>query len=297
MTAASPDGGPASLAHRSLVPLIPGAIAATSLGFADVLSKIVLSTGCDVVTMLSIRGLFGAAFLAAWLRLGQKPRGDARVRLIAAGAGVLFGGVIFCLFKAIALIDISTAVLTYFAYPLLTGLLASLFGLDPLRWRGALCALVAFVGLAVMIGAHPAGLAMIGVAYGIGAALFRTAQLLVTRAWLVGADARLTTAYSLASSTALFLLASLMLQSWNNPQTALGWLALLGVSAGSTAGLLFIFISTVRIGPFRTALIMNLEPLTAMLLSFALLGETVTPMQGVGSAIMLAALVAFQLWR
>jgi drug/metabolite transporter (DMT)-like permease len=42
---------------------------------------------------------------------------------------------------------------------------------------------------------------------------------------------------------------------------------------------------------------MHLEPLTAMIFSAFLLGEVITPMQGVGSAIMLVALVAFQLWR
>jgi len=60
---------------------------------------------------------------------------------------------------------------------------------------------------------------------------------------------------------------------------------------------LFVFVSTLRIGPFRTALIMNLEPLTATILSALVLGQAITPIQGIGSAIMLAALVAFQLWR
>ena len=42
---------------------------------------------------------------------------------------------------------------------------------------------------------------------------------------------------------------------------------------------------------------MHLEPLTAMIFSALVLGETITPVQGLGSAIMLAALIAFQLWR
>jgi drug/metabolite transporter (DMT)-like permease len=69
------------------------------------------------------------------------------------------------------------------------------------------------------------------------------------------------------------------------------------MSLATTAGILFVFVSTVRIGPFRTALIMNLEPLTAMVLSALVLGEVITPLQAVGSGIMLAALAAFQVWR
>jgi drug/metabolite transporter (DMT)-like permease len=60
---------------------------------------------------------------------------------------------------------------------------------------------------------------------------------------------------------------------------------------------LTLFMSINRIGPFRSALIMNLEPLLATVLSAPLLGEVITPLQGLGGAIMLAALVAFQLRR
>jgi len=42
---------------------------------------------------------------------------------------------------------------------------------------------------------------------------------------------------------------------------------------------------------------MNLEPLLATLLSAPLLGEVLTPLQGLGAAMMLAAIVAFQIWR
>jgi drug/metabolite transporter (DMT)-like permease len=148
-----------------------------------------------------------------------------------------------------------------------------------------------------MIGAHPAGLALAGVAYGIGAGCWRVGVLLVTRVYLVGADARLTTWYSMISSTALFLAASLVVRDWNMPHTNLGWAALIVMSLATTSGILLIFMSTMRIGPFRTALILNLEPLTATILSALVLGDVMTPLQGLGSAIMLGALVAFQLLR
>jgi drug/metabolite transporter (DMT)-like permease len=275
----------------------PGIAAGTALGIADVLAKIVLAAGSDVLTMLSLRSLVGLAFMAAWLRVGARPKADTRVRSISLGIGVIFAGLIFCLFKAIALIDVPTAVLSYFTYPLLTGFVASLAGFDRLRWQAVLCAAAAFFGLAAMIGAHPAGLALIGIVFALGAACCRTAMLLVMRAYLVGADARLITWYSLISSTLVFIAVSAATQTWNAPQTNVGWLALVGVSVTSTAAILFVFVSTVRIGPFRTALIMNLEPLWVMILSALLLGEIITPIQGVGSAIMLAALVAYQLTR
>jgi drug/metabolite transporter (DMT)-like permease len=279
------------------VPSAPGIGAAFSFAAADVLVKIILATGCDVLTQLSFRSVAGLVFMAAWLRIGSKPEAEARVRWISMGVGVLFACLIFLLFKAIEAIDVPTAILCYFSYPLMTGLIASIAGLERVHWRGVLCAITAFFGLSVMIGAHPPGLALTGVAYALGAASCRTGVLLITRAFLVGADALLTTWYTLVSSTLLFVAVSVATQTWNTPQTAGGWTALVGMSLATTAGIFFIFVSTMRIGPFRTALIMNLEPLTTMILSAIALGEVITPLQGIGSAVMLAALVAFQWWR
>jgi drug/metabolite transporter (DMT)-like permease len=286
-----------STTSRFALPIGPGIAAATSLGISDVLAKMVLASGCDVLTMLSFRGVVGLAFMAVWLRLGDKAKADARQRWIALGIGIILAGVVYFLFKAIEAIDVPTAILSYFIYPLLTGIVASALGLERLRWQGVLCAVAAFFGLAVMIGAHPAGLAFAGVAFALAAACCRTAILLLTRAFLGGADARLSTWYSLLSSTVLFIALSLVTLNWQPPQTPTGWAAIVGMSLAITSGFLFIFVSTVRIGAFRTALIMNLEPLWATVLSAILLGEVITPLQGLGAAIMLAALVAFQLWR
>jgi probable blue pigment (indigoidine) exporter len=285
------------VAFRPIFSSAPGVAAAVALGVSDVLAKIIIGSRCDVLTMLSFRSVVGLGFMWIWLRLGPKPPTNARVRWISIAIGLLFAVLIFCLFKAIEFNDVPTAVLTYFIYPLLTGLIASATGLERLRWQGVACALVAFLGLAIMIGAHPAGLALVGIAYAIGAACCRTGVLIATRAFLVGADARLTTWYSVAAQVVVFVVISLATQTWIPPQTSVGWAALIALSLATTAGILFVFVSTVRIGAFRTALIMNLEPLTATVLSALVLSEVMTPLQAFGGATMLAALVAFQLWK
>jgi drug/metabolite transporter (DMT)-like permease len=285
------------LAFRSVFSSAPGVAAAIVLGVSDVLVKIIAAAHCDVLTMLSFRSVIGVAFMTAWLRFGPKPSIDPRVRWISLGIGVLFTVLIYCLFKAIELNDVPTAVLTYFAYPLLTGLAAAATGLERLRWQGMACALAAFGGLAIMIGAHPAGLVLGGIAYALAAASCRTGVLIVTRAFLVGADARLTTWYSVIAQTVIFVALSAATRTWHPPQTDIGWAALIGMSLATTAGIVFIFVSTMRVGPFRTALIMNLEPLIAMVGSALVLGDVITPLQALGSGIMLAALVAFQLWK
>ena len=81
------------------------------------------------------------------------------------------------------------------------------------------------------------------------------------------------------------------------PLTGVGWAALAGISVATPIALLAVFTSANRVGPFRTALVMNLEPLLSSVGSAIALGDVITPLQALGGAIMLAALVAFQLRR
>ena len=148
-----------------------------------------------------------------------------------------------------------------------------------------------------MIGAHPTELAIVGALAALGAAGCRVVMLIVTRAALQGADALQITWYSMISSTVLFAAAALFTLNWQPPATMSGWVALVVLSAAVTAGIAGVFGSTMRIGPFRTALFMNLEPLLATVGSALFLDEMITPLQALGGAVMIAALVMFQLRR
>src|SRR5215471_17228368 len=99
---------PSSLRDR-MPRLVPGIAAGTSLGISDVLAKIVLLGGVDVVSMLSFRSLVGLAFVATWFRFGRRAAATAQVRVVSIIVGIIFAGLVFCLFKAIESIDVPTA--------------------------------------------------------------------------------------------------------------------------------------------------------------------------------------------
>ena len=281
-----------------LADLLPGVLAALGFGASNVLGKVAFAAGADVLTLITFRGFIGIAFVWAWLHYAPPARLHAkRERTVAFGIGLLFALNVFCVFKAIEAIPVPIAVLAYFVYPFMTGIAGALTGLDKLTWRGAAAALAAFAGLALMIGAHPGNLDWIGLTYAFAAAVFRTAMLLVTRAELGSADSRLTSGYSLLSSTLVLAAASLVTLTWDLPQTTPGWLAFLGASFATTIAILALFASAARVGPFRTALTMNLEPVVSILLSALLLGETIGGTQLLGGAVMIAALCAFQVRR
>ncbi len=285
-------------ARASFSDLLPGLTAAVSFSIADVLLKVVFASGMDVLSLASLRGVLVVAFFAVWLRLAPPARRHSkRERWIALAIGLGFSVTMFGLLQSVALLPVSIAILAYFVYPLLTGLAGAATGIDRVGWRALAAALTAFIGLGMMLGFHLEDLAPLGLASAFIAAIARVVTLLATRAWLFQADARLTTWYSMVPSTGVYLIAIAFIGSFSAPASAGGWVAFLGVTITTTLSTLMIYISTNRIGPFRTALIMNLEPLLTALLSMALLGETMSPIQGAGAALMIASLVAFQVLR
>jgi drug/metabolite transporter (DMT)-like permease len=292
---------PASSAQPSLSPfaqIAPAVTGATSFAIVDILIRWGFEAGSDSLTMVTARGVIGIPLLYLWMRYGAVPKPmNRRETIICLIFGVIFAGNVYLLFVAIEAMPVPIAILTYFVYPLITGIIGAATGLDTLTWRGGLAALVAFCGLALMLGAQPGGVALVGVAASLAASLCRTSTLLLTRSLLAGTDARLITWYSLIASTALFAVWAAATGTWTPPRTMFGWWCIAGIGVGTTVALLGIFMSTMRIGPFRTALFMNLEPLLATILAGALLGEVITPLQAVGGAVMIGALVMFQLKR
>src|SRR5262245_5771031 len=164
--------------------------------------------------------------LFVWLRLVPPAGAFApRAKWISLGLGVLFAGNVFLLFKSFETVEVPIAILTYFVYPLLTGLAAAASGLETISWRGAAAALAALLGLALMRGAPPTTLATAGILAALGAARCRAEMLLATRARLLGADALRS-----LSSTGVFILATLATANWQPPASASGWLALVVLS-------------------------------------------------------------------
>ena len=265
---------------------------------ADVLSKVVFASGMDVLSLIAVRGVLVAIGFWFWLR-AMPPRvpHSPRARAISIGLGLLFAGNIFGLMYAIQVLPLSIAILVYFTYPLLTGIVSAAIGLERIGWRSFAIALAAFGGLALMLDAQPGLLSVSGLVAAFLAALSRVAGLVVTRAALNGTDARLTTWYSLAPSAVVFALALLMRGTVHLPLTNAGWAAFAAMGVTTTFATLWIYVSTARVGAFRTALAMNLEPVLSSLLSFALLGEPATAPQLLGGAVMIAALSCFSLSR
>src|SRR5215475_3193433 len=125
----------------------PVLTAAVMFSVSDVFAKLALEGGAGVLSLLTFRSILGIGLVFLWLRLGKPAVALSRnTKWIALALGVLLTANLFFLFKAIEPIAVSIAILTYFIYPLLTGILGAMTGVDRLSLTGAATALVAFFG-------------------------------------------------------------------------------------------------------------------------------------------------------
>src|SRR5689334_7162992 len=215
---------PASSAEMRRTGLLPGVASALSFSAADVLGKIVFNDGMDVLSFATARGLLTILFFWFWLRHAPPARPHTnRERVVSLAIGVMFAANTFGLLLAIRLLPLSIAILTYFAYPLLTGLAGAATGIDRVGLRGLLAALSAFIGLAMMLGARLGDVEGLGIASALFAAVMRVVSLLITRQSLHATDARLNTWYTLVPSALVFLLASVLTGTWSAPESLVGW--------------------------------------------------------------------------
>src|SRR5262249_46840966 len=196
--------------------------------------------------MSAIRAVVGVAMLFVWLQLVPPAAFSRRATWISLGLGVLFAGNVFLLFMAIEAVDVPIAILTYFVYPLLTGLAAAATRLEKITWRGAAAAVVAFFGLALMIGAHPTSLAAARILPACGAASGGGLLLLPPRLFFPAAAPLPPPGPSFFPPPAVFFLPAPAAGNGRPRAPATGWLALIVLSAAITAGLLGVFASTVR---------------------------------------------------
>jgi probable blue pigment (indigoidine) exporter len=284
-----------AIAEPRVVDYGPGIGAALSFAVADVLSKIVFASGMDVLTLITLRRVLAAGVFWLWLRAAP-PRTphSPRARLVSLGLGLLFAANVFALLLAIKVMPLSVAILAYFIYPLLTGIAGGVLGIERLNLRSLAIAVAAFCGLAIMLDAQPGAVQPIGLAAAFGAAIARVISLLITRTELGGTEARLTTWYSLLAAAIVFVAASLLNRTFSPPLTDAGWIAFLGMGVTTIVSTLWVYVSTARVGAFRTALVMNLEPILSSVFSVALLGETVTGLQVFGATVMVVSLCMFQ---
>ena len=238
--------------------------------------------------------------MAAKAARGQAPAvriGKDAPKLFLSGAAMGFNWIF--LFEAYKYTTVSVATLSYYFAPVIVTLACPLLFHERLTRKQALCFAGSTAGLALVVnaGGFTAGGAHLkGVAFGLAAAALYATVILLNKSIsrVSGIDRTL---WQFAAAAAVLLPYVLLTTGIRlEAMTPTGWACLLMVGAVHS-GLCYIgYFSALRALPGQESAILSyIDPLVAVLVSVAVLGEPVTAGQMIGGAMILGFTLANEL--
>lgn len=275
----------------------PVIICALCYGTGVVFARAAFEDGSNAITVVTVRCTFAALAIGLALRASSAIPTPPRERGWLLAIGLLFALNVFTFYKAIELLRVPLAILLFYVYPLLSGAFSALAGLERFNRRTLAFGLVSFAGLALATGAAPESVNMLGVGYALLAAVLIAAILVVSTRYLSHVEAKGRTFWMMASTSAVLICATLAGDAAAWPESSTGWWAIATVCLLYSVGLVALFTSATRIGPLRTSLIMNVEPIIAIGASWLILGQGLAPVQLIGAALVVAGVIGAQMGK
>jgi drug/metabolite transporter (DMT)-like permease len=291
-------------------------VSACAFGSGALFAKPVYADGVGWHTLMAWRFLIGAGLAWLWLlgsarRRAAFARLDRRAVLASLALGVLFTGNSATYFAGLETVDASLAALIVYIYPALVAVLSLRVGraLTGRRAWGALA--IALVGAMLAVGAiEPSsapplsGIALLvasPVIYSVwivlAARLSGERRTRVGDATTSGADPVAAMPLMMSATAATYWISGLVLSRPLLPGEVPGpaWLGILGVGVVSTFIAIEAFYGGAhRIGAAQAALVSTVEPVWTIVLASILLSESLSPLQLVGGALILAGVVVAQ---
>lgn len=279
---------------------------ALMMGANHVAARIAFNNGVDVATAVVFRSAVTALVIVALLAAQQvRVRFSARHRKFLPAIGLLIGVQSLCLYSAVARLPVALALLAFNTYPLWTALWAWVVYRQRPERPMVMAMPVILVGLALALDVFGAasGLGASGqwarIGAGVGFALAAAGTfglaLVLTQHEAGDVDGRVRTATTMSIAGLVALVTVGLQGGFHLPTAPAGWggLAALTFLYGTAFTIMFTVLP--RLGVVGNSAIMNVEPVFALVLAWAVLGQTIAPVQVAGALLVVGAVVVLGL--
>ncbi|MCA3252575.1 MAG: EamA family transporter [Pseudomonadota bacterium] len=296
---------PAAASRAAFATLL---LIALMMGANHVAARLAFDHGLDVTTAVAVRSgvtalAVGGLLLAAQASWQLGPRERRAMPLI----GLLIAAQSFCLYSAVARLPVALALLAFNTYPLWTALAARLLYGHRAERRVLLAMPVLLAGLALALDVSGAvsGLGLeahwqrigAGVAFGLAAAAIFGVALVLTQHEAGRLDGRLRTALTMAIVALLAGVAIVLQGGPRLPTAPAGWVGLCALTLLYGTAFTIMFTVLPRLGVVGSSPIMNVEPIFALVLAWAVLGQAIAPLQVAGGLVVVATVMVLGLRR
>jgi len=296
---------PARLGPQAFVTLL---LLASMFGANHVAARVALDHGVDVASAVAVRSLATAAVVGVIVRLERVPLVlDRRQWRVMPAIGLLVAVQSFCLYSAVGRIPVALALLAFNTYPLWTAFAAAVF----YRHRPERAVLLAMplilagLALALDVSGAASGLGAraqwasigAGVAFAVAAAAVFGLVLALTQHEVAALDGRLRTTLTMGIVGVLALAVALARGGLHWPNASAGWWGLAGLTVLYGTAFTVLFTLLPKLGVVGNSPILNVEPVAALVLAWALLGQRIAPIQGVGALLVVGTVMGLGLRR
>ena len=279
---------------------------ALMMGANHVAARLAFNHGVDVVTAVAFRSgvTAGVVLLILW-RERVSWQLHARHKRYLPLIGALIAVQSLCLYSSVARLPVALALLVFNTYPIAAALWARLlYGHRPERFV-LLAMPVMLLGLALALDVLGAASGLgaaahwgqigLGVSFALGASATFGLAMVLTQYEAGELDGRLRTFTTMGQVALWAGLVATVGGGWHLPTDGMGWLglSLLTLLYGTAITLLFTVLP--RLGVVGNSPIMNVEPVFALVLAWAFLGQAIAPLQLLGAAIVIGTVMALGL--
>ncbi len=264
---------------------------AASFGVMPIFAQLAYNAGAEPVTVLFLRFTIAAVVMNLIMVASrtQYPHGLILVELILLGA-IAYVGESLAYFLALKMASAGLVALLLYIYPALVTALSAIFLKEHLTRTKIIALFLALSGTALTLRISSGG-SLLGILLGVAAAVDYAIYILLGSR-IVRRSGPLSSTTVIITSTAGVYAGIVAFRGTTYPTTSTGWIAIIAIALISTV-LAFVtfFAGLKRIGPTSTSTLSTFEPIVAVVLAAIVLGETVSPLQVLGGALILAAVV------
>lgn len=201
------------------------------------------------------------------------------------------------LFEAYKYTTVSVATLSYYFAPVIVTLVCPFLFKEKLTSKQIICFVMSTLGIVMITGigdVGESGTHMIGILFGLGAAMFYATVILINK-FIKGVEGLHRTFLQFIAAITILVPYVAATSGVNlHLLDGLGWGSLLVVGIVHTGITYCLYFSSLKELPGqKVAILSYIDPLVAILISVTLLGETMTVLQAIGGALILG----FTLWN
>ncbi len=265
-------------------------ISAITFGLMPIFATFSYKSGLDIKTILLFRFSIAAILVNIYIIFKgySYPKGKLLIILIFMGS-VLYSAQAFSYFSAVSLIGSSLTSILLYLYPSIVLLLSIILLKTNVCKQDIVALILTTIGAVLVVGIRFENINLIGIIFGISAALIYSAYIVIGTKAMQGTTPIVGTGVILFSSACMYVIYGLSTKI-TVPNTYEQWGWIFAITIVSTLVAIITFFAGLKlIGPIKASMISTFELVVTLVCAYLLLGEKIEFIQIIGGVFILTA--------